>query len=637
MPVLFANPLGFWALLGIPAVLLIHFLQRESRRLPVSTLFLLERIDRESVQGRTFDRLRQSLPLWLQLLGVLLLTWLLTEPRWTSARSVQRVVLVLDHSASMGAFQEELTAALRREIPPLTTLVGTTEYTLIESTLTGANLYRGTSFEDLIAALGDWTPAAGAHSAEEALRVGRSLAGAEGTLVFITDHPLTEVPFGAALLSVGSEVENVGFAGLRVLEEEGVATWRATLRNYAKSPQVRNWFLASDGRRTEARRIALAPGETRVLQGEFPDGGDKFQLVLEPDRFSRDDTLHVVRPVPKQLLVSRTGADHVEDLVAGLLTSLDHTAPSKDGETPDLVFATYNPLQPAPLPPVAVVFLNQEVVPKQFFNGPLVAANDPLVDDLNWQGLIARSTPSIPLAEGENVLLWQGERPLILLRDKGEREQLVFNFDVVSSNAPRLPAFVILVHRFLNRIRNAKVGLESLNTELRQPLRIAHDSTTAAPSLTLVTSQGRLTIAPDKTRYLRAPEEPGFFEVFQGNTPLLIASANFADTREADFTTATSFSEIGTLPAKITERRTVPDPAWQLWLMAFTAIALFCWHSQNRPTKSGWEKRRPERTEAEANVRRKIRWRVPPRRRGTEASHRGSSGERWHVPLRLTR
>src|SRR5690606_19849115 len=158
--------------------------------------------------------------------------------------------------------------------------------------------------------------------------------------------------------------------------------------------------------------------------------------------------------------------------------------------------------------------------------------------------------------------------------------------------------------------------------ELRQPLRIAHDSTTAAPSLTLVTSQGRLTISPDKTRHLRAPEEPGFFQVLQGNTPLLIASANFADTREADFTKAAPFSEIGSLPAKVSERRTVPDPSWQLWLMVLTAIALFCWHYQlRRPAKSaGEETACPERTEAEANVGWKTRWHVPLRRRGTEAS-----------------
>ena len=41
MPLLFTNPLGFWALLGIPVVVLIHFLQRQSQVLPATTLFLL--------------------------------------------------------------------------------------------------------------------------------------------------------------------------------------------------------------------------------------------------------------------------------------------------------------------------------------------------------------------------------------------------------------------------------------------------------------------------------------------------------------------------------------------------------------------------------------------------------------------
>lgn len=587
MPLIFANPLGFWALLGIPAVLLIHFLQRESRRLPVSTLFLLERIDRESVKGRKFDRLRQSIPLWLQLLGVLILTWLLTEPRWTSARSVQRVVLVLDHSASMEAFEEGLVTALRREIPPLTALVGTTEYTLIESTLTGSNLYRGTSFEELMDVLGTWSPSASAHSPESALRVGRSLAGAEGTLIYVTDHPATELPYGSALLSVGEAVENVGFAGLRVIEEEGVTTWQATLRNYAPTAQKRSWFLASGEQRTEARPVELAPGETRTLQGQFPADGDRLQLVLEPDRFTRDDTLHVMRPVPKQIVVSRTGAANVEELVAGLINSLEHATQSGAGETPDLVFATYNPLQPAPLPEKAIVFLNQEVVPQQFFDGPVVAANDPLIADLDWQGLIARSTPSIPILDGEKVLLWQGERPLILVRDEGGKRQLLFNFDVAASNAPRLPGFVILVHRFVNRIRDGKTGLESLNAELRQPLTIAHEPAPPAEVLSLVTAKGRLTLSPDMARFLRAPEEPGFFEVLQGERALLKASANFADTREADFSKAAAFSDLGAIPAKISERRTVSDPWWQIWLLALAATALLCWYYLNRPAKTG--------------------------------------------------
>lgn len=586
MPVLFANPAGLWALLGIPVILLIHFLQRESKRIPVSTLFLLEHLDRESVKGRRFDRLRYSVPLWLQLLGVLLLAWLLSEPRWTAGQSVQRVVLVLDNSASMEAFREELRETLDQELPKLTRFVGTTEFTVLESSISGENLYRGTSVLELQKALESWKPGAGSHSPEQAIRVGRGIAGSEGTLVLVTDHPGDPLPFGALRLSVGTPIDNVGFAGLRVDDEEGKKVWRATLRNYSKNPQSRSWFLGSGGRRTEARPVELAAGATHTLQGEFPEGSDRISLLLTPDRFTRDDRLDLVNPSPKALLVSRTGAPQIEPVVAGLIESLENTSQAIAEETPDFWFASYNPLAPGSFPPVSVVFLNQEQVPRRFFPGPIVAANQPLVSDLDWQGLIARSTPSIPLSPGDTTLLWQGERSLVLLREGEGVRQLIFNFDVVTSNAPRLPAFIILVHRFAANLRAGKVAAESRNVELRQPLAVAHLAGPKAAPLQFLSENVSFTLPLERARQLRAPFEPGFFRIEQGPVRLLDAAANFADTREADFSEAGAVSELGPLPEAIRERQTVTDPLRPLWILLLAALALVTWHYLGRGTKT---------------------------------------------------
>ncbi|MEZ7956525.1 MAG: hypothetical protein QMC23_07575 [Rubritalea sp.] len=48
-----------------------------------------------------------SIPLWLQLLIVLLITWLLVQPRFVKSNSTQRIAIVLDSSASMSVFTEE--------------------------------------------------------------------------------------------------------------------------------------------------------------------------------------------------------------------------------------------------------------------------------------------------------------------------------------------------------------------------------------------------------------------------------------------------------------------------------------------------------------------------------------------------
>ncbi|MEI7928904.1 MAG: BatA domain-containing protein [Verrucomicrobiales bacterium] len=112
-----ANPYGLWALIGLPVVIAIHFLQRKSIVLHVSTLFLLEKTQRESASGRRFDRLMNSVPLWMQLLAILLLTWLLCEPRYQKPRSTQRIAVVLDSSASMAVFKDRMLEQLAKSCP----------------------------------------------------------------------------------------------------------------------------------------------------------------------------------------------------------------------------------------------------------------------------------------------------------------------------------------------------------------------------------------------------------------------------------------------------------------------------------------------------------------------------------------
>ena len=129
---LLSNPYGFLALIGIPAVLAIHFFQRRSKKVPVSTLFLLQQTQRESASGRRVERLLHSVPLWLQLLMVLLLTWLLIEPRYRNEESTQRIAVVLDSSASMAVFKEKALAKLEAELAGLRGNASGAEYFLLD-------------------------------------------------------------------------------------------------------------------------------------------------------------------------------------------------------------------------------------------------------------------------------------------------------------------------------------------------------------------------------------------------------------------------------------------------------------------------------------------------------------------------
>ncbi|MEM6916964.1 MAG: hypothetical protein AAF491_10395, partial [Verrucomicrobiota bacterium] len=314
---------------------------------------------------------------------------------------------------------------------------------------------------------------------------------------------------------------------------------------------------------------------------KFPDESAVIELLLEPDAFPRDDRLPLLAPSPKEILTAHTVAPSAESIVSGLIESL-RNAPlfgtvDSASEDPDLIFSTYNPLDPTDLPSRSVVFLHQESVPREFFSGLITAENHPLMSNLNWQGLIARKTPSIPAVRGDEVLLWQGSRPLIILRSLPDRRQLLFNFDVAQSNATRLPAFVILVHRFVDLIREDKIAYAADNFELGQTLRLAAEQGEGAQDLRITFPNESITLSPDRASSLRAPKEAGLFLVHQGENLLLKGTAHFADTREADFSNAMSRSDLEAAAAKVLENQTVVDPWWPLWLIALLILCLVTW------------------------------------------------------------
>ena len=216
MPFSFTNPLGFWALLGIPAILLIHFLQQRSTVVTISTLFLLDHLQHESVRGNKFDRLRSSIPLWLQLLAILLLTWILVQPRWMKENAIQRIAIVLDSSASMEAFRDNISLELGKVLRRLASKVHHTEYVVVDSQLSREPIFNGTDPARLIQTLENWKPLATSHDFTPALRVARSLVGAEGLIIMISDHIVEDLAYNARLLAIGQPTANVGFAGLRI-------------------------------------------------------------------------------------------------------------------------------------------------------------------------------------------------------------------------------------------------------------------------------------------------------------------------------------------------------------------------------------------------------------------------------------
>jgi len=586
-----SNLYGLWALIGLPVVIAIHFLQRKSIVLPVSTLFLLEKTHRESASGRRFDRLMNSVPLWMQLLAILLLTWFLCQPRYQKPRSTQRVAVVLDSSASMNVFKERMLERLKERLPTLKGGAAALEFTVFESTPGRPRLYAGDSIEKLMAVLADWHPRDGLIDPSQALRLARSLVSRDGIVVYVTDTPSLTLPFDARQLAVGEAIDNVGFTGVSFTHEGDTLVWRAVVRNYGSSPADRTWSLQSPAGSSEPKAIHLDPHGLASLQAAFPAGTDKARVVLSGDRFTSDDVLPLVVPKPKPLALYAATSEAFADLTKKLLRSIDAIEPVNDASASDLALVSYDPLDPTLPPGNAVVFVHDTTKGGAYLKGGIVPEPHPLIDGLNWQSLLVRETISLERTTADRVLLWQGERPLIFLREipatteHPMARQLCFNFDLHLSNAANMPSFIVMLNRFAESIRDTKVAPAADNLETNEAIRLAtRTGKEGKPADELVTVSSSIdgkTLATNHIKAgdsVQAPLDPGFFTIKQGDLALLDASVHFGDTREADFTACGSADDLNQGAGAAVERHTTEDPWWRVWLLALMGVLLVSWH-----------------------------------------------------------
>jgi hypothetical protein len=274
--------------------------------------------------------------------------------------------------------------------------------------------------------------------------------------------------------------------------------------------------------------------------------------------------------------------------------SLEATVTVNDAASADLMFLSYDPLDPVTAGTNAVIFVKDETRGGAYLKGGIVAEKHPLIDGLNWQSLLVRETIQLPRRQTDTPLLWQGSRPLIFLRETEAKpaigaepaapasRQLCFNFDLRLSNAATQPAFIVMLHRFAEELRAAKVAPASENLETSQPVSFAAKNATPPVFLETLDLNGKVLDSEElpaaETMRFTAPLDAGFLRARQGETTLLTASVHFADTREADFSECAQADTLGKSAAAAMERHTEEDHWWRAWFLLLLAALLVSWN-----------------------------------------------------------
>lgn len=575
MNLVFANPAGLWALLAVPAIVLIHFLRPAARLRRVSTLFLLEHLDPGTSRARRLRRLKASAALWCQLAAALLLAWVLAEPRWVRAGTRQTVAVVLDASASLRPFRARAVAALRPVLESWSRLADRTQWIVRESDLRRRPLYEGESAEAALSALDRWRPNLGSHDLAAAVREFQLSVGTGVPVTVVTDHR-AELPPGTAVLGVGEPLANAGFAGVSVEETPEGLRWRALVRHCAPVAE-RRALRVRDGAGRElgpVQTLELGPDALVSVEGLFPAGAEALELGLDADAFELDDRLPLVRPRPKAL--SWAAGAGVPSVLGRFAASL--TQARQEASAPDLrlLVATGETVPPSAGAAIVVWAPAEDRSGGRVRRAPLLAERHSLVDGLTWDGFLAGGPGPLTPPANATVLLWQENRELAWLEGEEGARRLVLNFDAARSNADRLPAFVVLLHRFADAVRGALRQPWADNVETQQRLDVGSGWAQGGDELSVEREGATSVIAAG---VLRAPEEPGFFIVRKDGEEVLRGAARFGDVREGDFREAETFSVEGRSAAEAMRAASQPDRWRPLWILLAGGCLAGAWWS----------------------------------------------------------
>jgi len=462
----FLLPLGLFALLTLPAIVLLHLIRQRRNRVRVPSLQIWRELQRSTVQRKP-RRLPLTLLLLLHLLLAGLLAVALAQPLVEIARRTpEHTAIVLDTSTSMTAVDEvpdRLSAAkaqARRIIDGLNT---GDSVALVELSARPAVLARGEGRDTIgVARALDRVVAGGRDGdLQAALHLAQATARPDAGLrvVVLTDGALRADAPPAIAGDVdwrvfGNNADNVAIVAFAARPlRDGRQQLYARVANLGSSPIARTLRLELDGERVADEPMRLAPGAEAEWSWPLPRGTARAEAGLSgADAQPIDDRAALVLAGSAQarvLLVTpeTTALERVMAAQPGL--SVETVAPSEyGGRSADLVvFYKYLPTTLPDAPSLLVAPPSgSDVLPVQSY----VAA--PAVDDLRDSrfaavdfrpvrlGSVAQLEPPAWAA----VAVAAGDVPLVLLGQRDGQPVAVWTFDPADSNLPNRLAFPLL-------------------------------------------------------------------------------------------------------------------------------------------------------------------------------------------------
>ncbi|MBL9125314.1 MAG: BatA and WFA domain-containing protein [Planctomycetaceae bacterium] len=640
------SPWQWAALLAVPpAIVALYFLRLKRTPLDVSSTYLWRKSIEDLHVNSLWQRLRQSLLLFLQLLLVGLLMLALWRPSWQGDQLVNdRMLLLIDTSASMSATDVKptrLEEAKRRALEFVERMksgdqamvISFSDRARVEQPFTDNR-------KELRRRIAAIRQTAHRTSLDEALRVATGLAqvtqataqaadqegAAAGPVeaIVLSDGKFGDVPqltlgnLRPTLIPIGSPLAaNVAIAAFNVRPHESHQDqWQAfgRIENHGPHPAKVQAELYRQADLLDATQVDVPPGESRAVVFDLTNlaTGVLELRARTGDALALDDTAWATVNPPRRarILYVTPGGDEALNLALAtgraveladvhrqspdFLKSADYQKQTADGRY-DLVI--YDRCAPAELPPANTLFVGRlppgdawkqqaKVDVPQIID---VERAHPLMQFLELGDvLIAEGTPLEP-PPGATVLIHTNAGPMFAIAPRLNFEDAVLGFELygdetLGTNWPArlsFPLFVLNVIEYLGG--QSRDSIRGASVSPGETVRVTSDLPADRATVRLPNQSTQRLERRGNVFEFAGTDGLGIYEVSAGGRVIDRFAVNLFDSAESDIPPRTDPLKIGHVEvAPQPTQETIRREGWKYLAVAALAVLILEWYIYNR-------------------------------------------------------
>jgi VWA domain-containing protein/aerotolerance regulator-like protein len=535
--------------ISLPIVVIFYLLKVRRHDEEVSSTFLWNDLIRDLAAHEPLQRLKWSLLLLLQLLGLALITFAVARP--FSAQVGQKpvqAVLLLDGSASMQSQDVQPSRFAKAVDAARSTLNSLPDNSLATAILVAAHpqvLVAATANRQQVDhTLASAQPSGAAADMREALLLARSLGGDPSSrrIYLFTDGAFTLPPdlpddLGSVqVVQVGQQsTGNVAVTTLSSRpdpQDNRKQQLFARVQNFADYAQQAVVSISVDGQNVEDRNVDLtANGESDQIFDQLPAGARYASVSASTlngqDGLSLDDTAFavLVQRKPAQVLLVSAGNQFLEKVLT-LLPNVDLYRIASERylavEADRFDIIVFDNYLPPLLPRGNLLVVNPPDRGPYRTNGsisrPKVTSwdhEDPILSFVDLRDLNISRASKLDVPRWGKPLITAGDgTPLMVAGQDGDRRVAILPFDLQQSNLWTMSAFPILMSNIVNYLSPPGVvqtaGIQTGSPESLAPLPQVQSVRVTSPSDQITefrTGQGSISYA--------ATDTPGLYRVQQ--------------------------------------------------------------------------------------------------------------------------